>query len=208
MSKQWERLPKFRPMLWTALALAGVLLAPSAKAQVFYRTSRYSTPATMQSFYYQGPQGVAAPGPRNVTWYTVGSGYTGSLQTGLPWRRGVQSGDLPDRFVEASPGSVARFSRVTSRDYYARNVNRRTILPNAYPSERFDNNVEIAADRPSQPVTSPPAIEANLQNASASERKDSATATPSKAASVATPAAEDIELPAPPPAVPADLPMP
>lgn len=64
-------------------------------------------------------------GPANVTWYTVGGGYSSSLQTGLPWRRQFATYDRPFT-LPADPsgtGSVARYSRVTSRDYYARVVN-------------------------------------------------------------------------------------
>ncbi len=147
----------------TLLELA--ILNRSARAQVFYRAGRYAGPAPVQSIYY-GNRETTGANPRNVTWYTVGGGYTSSLQTGLPWRRGTATSDVPERLLEAYPGSIARSSRVSSRDYYVRNVNRRMIDPTALPRERFDGDYEIAGREAPATSTVPPVLPAPLQNAS------------------------------------------
>lgn len=140
---QW-RFRSRKTLLYGMLFSCMVLGSIDVQAQVIYRSGRYASPYAGPSIYY-GNREVTGAGPRNVTWYSVGGGYTSSLQTGLPWRRGARDGELPERLMEVYPGSIARSSRVNSREYYVRDVNRRRrIDPTALPGDRFESNVEIA----------------------------------------------------------------
>jgi hypothetical protein len=143
--------------IYGLLITGGMLTSIGVHAQVIYRSGRYLGPVAGPSIYY-GNREVTGGGPRNVTWYSVGGGYTSSLQTGLPWRRGARDGELPERLMEVYPGSIARSSRINSREYYVRDVNRRRrIDPGALPQDRFENEVEVAGEQvPKNPVEPTP----------------------------------------------------